>query len=84
MTIVARVALDVVAELEDGADFSAGEIGDGAHVFACETRGGGENVLILLRGDRESGFEGGFASHCCGLLWIELRSEWNLRWPHVQ
>ena len=66
MAVLARVALDVVAELEDGADFGAGEIGDGAHVFAGEARGGGENVGVLLHGNGGVRvFESCFASHGC-------------------
>ena len=34
VAILARIAFNVVAELEDGAHFAAGKIGDGAHVFA--------------------------------------------------
>ncbi len=52
VAILARIALDVVAELENGAHFGAGEIGDGAQVLAGETRGGGENVGVLLRRGR--------------------------------
>ena len=52
MAILARIALDVVAELEDGAHFGAGEIGDGAEIFAGHARGGGENIGIFLHGNR--------------------------------
>ena len=66
VAILARIALDVVAELEDGAYLGAGEIGDGAHVFAGETRGGGENVGVLLDGNgRLPVFDGCSASHGC-------------------
>ena len=54
VAILAGIALDVVAELEDGADFGAGEIGDGAHVFAGEARGGGENVGVLAGRERRA------------------------------
>ena len=51
VAILARVALDVVAELENGAHFAAGKIGDGAHVLAGQARGGGQNVGVLLDGN---------------------------------
>ena len=69
VAILARIALDVVAELEDGADFGAGEIGDGAHVFAGKARGGGKNVGVFLDGNRGlRRFDGCSASHGCDLL----------------
>jgi hypothetical protein len=64
MAILARIALDVVAELENGADFGAGKIGDGAHVFAGEARGGGKNVRVFLDGHTGvRAFKGCSASH---------------------
>jgi hypothetical protein len=50
MAILARIALDVMTQLENGAHFAAGQIGDGAQVFAGQPRRGGENVGILLHG----------------------------------
>ena len=69
VAILARIALHVVAELEDGAHFGAGEIGDGAHVLAGQPRGGGQNIGVLLHGNCGSRrFDGCSASHGCFLL----------------
>ena len=49
VAVLARIALDVVPELEDGAHFGAGEIGDRAQIFAGHARGRSQNVRILLQ-----------------------------------
>jgi hypothetical protein len=51
MAVLARIALDVVAQLENGAHLGAGQIGDGAHVLAGQPRGGGKNIGVLLNGN---------------------------------
>ena len=53
VAIFARITLDVMGELEKSTHFSAGEIGDGAEIFSCESSGGGEDVRIFL--DRNNG-----------------------------
>ena len=86
VAILARIALNLVAQLEDGAHLGAGEIGDGAHVFAGQARGGGEDIRVLLDG------KGGTASvRVVALLamnvdllrWLR-RSEQCLRRPRVR
>ena len=69
VAILARIALDLVAELQDGAHFGAGQVGDGAHVFARQPRGRGENVGVLVDGERNFlPFDGCSASHGVVLL----------------
>ena len=59
------IALDVVAELENGAHLGAGEIGDGAQILAGHARGRGKNVGVLMDGNSGSSLRSmsSFASH---------------------
>ena len=51
VAILAGIALDVVAQLHEGAHFGAGKIGDGAEIFAGHARGRGKDIGILLHGN---------------------------------
>ena len=51
VAVFARIALDVVAQLEDGAHFGARKIGDGAHILAIQARGSGKNIRVFLDGN---------------------------------
>ena len=83
VAILARIALDVVAQLENGAHLGAGEIGDGAHILAGQPRCRGKNVGVFLDGNGGVlGFNGCFASHVFVLLWVGCGGA--AAWRHVR
>ena len=84
MTVLARIALHVVAQLEDGAHLAAGEIGDGTHVLAGQPRRRGQNIGVLLDGHGGCrAFKDCSANHEYLLRQLGLRFEPNLPRRHV-
>ena len=67
MAVLSRIALDVVAELDNRAHLAARQIGDGAHILAIQARGGGKNIGVFRDGYYGC-FDESVASHCSFLL----------------
>ena len=74
MPILARIQLHVVPQLHNRAHFAAREIGDRTQILACQSRSRGQNIFVLLHGNRwRPALHGCSASHGCFLLRSDVR-----------